>query len=59
MALLGVPVDVLHTDTVSKSAAQSVSTPKMLELSKKLTDAHSVPDAFAAYQEWLNEAAKR
>src|SRR6266571_9256463 len=31
MALLGVPVDVLHTDTVSKSAAQSVSTPKMLE----------------------------
>jgi hypothetical protein len=24
MALLGVPVDVLHTDTVSKSAAQSV-----------------------------------
>src|SRR5215472_16750821 len=26
-----------------------------LKLSKKLTDAHSVPDAFAAYQEWLNE----
>ena len=26
-----------------------------LKLSKKLTDAHSVPDAVAAYQEWLNE----
>jgi hypothetical protein len=26
-----------------------------LKLSKKLTAAHSVPDAFAAYQEWLNE----
>jgi hypothetical protein len=26
MALLGVPVDVLHTDTVSKSAAQSIVT---------------------------------
>jgi hypothetical protein len=26
-----------------------------LKLSKKLTDAHSVPDALAAYQEWLNE----
>jgi hypothetical protein len=26
-----------------------------LKLSKKLTDAHSVPDAIAAYQEWLNE----
>jgi hypothetical protein len=25
-----------------------------LKLSKKLTDAHSVPDAVAAYQEWLN-----
>ena len=24
-----------------------------LKLSRKLTDAHSVPDAFAAYQEWL------
>jgi hypothetical protein len=26
-----------------------------LQLSKKLTDAHSVPDAVAAYQEWLSE----
>jgi hypothetical protein len=26
-----------------------------LKLSKKLTTAHSVPDAVAAYQEWLNE----
>jgi hypothetical protein len=26
-----------------------------LKLSKKLTDAHSVPDAVAAYQEWVNE----
>jgi hypothetical protein len=26
-----------------------------LKLSKKLTAAHSVPDAFAAYQEWLND----
>ena len=26
-----------------------------LTLSKKLTAAHSVPDAVAAYQEWLNE----
>jgi hypothetical protein len=26
-----------------------------LKLSKKLTDAHSVPDAIAAYQEWLND----
>lgn len=26
-----------------------------LKLSKKLTDAHSVPDALSAYQEWLNE----
>ena len=26
-----------------------------LKLSKKLRDAHSVPDALAAYQEWLNE----
>ena len=26
-----------------------------LKLSKKLTDAHSVPDAVAAYQEWLND----
>jgi hypothetical protein len=26
-----------------------------LKLSKKLSDAHSVPDAVAAYQEWLNE----
>ena len=26
-----------------------------LKLSKKLTNAHSVPDAVAAYQEWLNE----
>src|SRR6516164_265549 len=26
-----------------------------LKLSKKLTDAYSVPDAVAAYQEWLNE----
>jgi hypothetical protein len=26
-----------------------------LNLSKKSTDAHSVPDAVAAYQEWLNE----
>ena len=26
-----------------------------LKLSKKLTEAHSVPDAVAAYQEWLNE----
>ena len=26
-----------------------------LKLSKKLTDAHSVPDAVAAYQEWLSE----
>ena len=26
-----------------------------LKLSKKLTVAHSVPDAVAAYQEWLNE----
>jgi hypothetical protein len=25
------------------------------KLSKKLTDADSVPDAIAAYQEWLNE----
>jgi hypothetical protein len=24
-------------------------------LSKKLTDAHSVPDAITAYQEWLSE----
>jgi hypothetical protein len=31
MVLLGIPVDVLHTDTVSKSAAQSVSTPKVFE----------------------------
>ena len=26
-----------------------------LKLSRKLTDADSVPDAVAAYQEWLNE----
>src|SRR5215471_12334022 len=26
-----------------------------LKLSKELTDAHSVPDAVAAYQEWLND----
>ena len=26
-----------------------------LKLSKKLTDAHSVPDAVAAYQEWLSD----
>ena len=26
-----------------------------LKLSKKLTAAHSVPDALAAYQEWLSE----
>ena len=26
-----------------------------LKLSKKLTEAHSVPDALAAYQEWLSE----
>jgi hypothetical protein len=26
-----------------------------LKLSKKLTGAHSVPDAVAAYQEWLND----
>ncbi len=26
-----------------------------LKLSKKLTDAHSVPDTVAAYQEWLND----
>jgi hypothetical protein len=26
-----------------------------LKLSKKLTDAHSLPDAVAAYQEWLND----
>ena len=26
-----------------------------LKLSKRLTDAHSVPDAVAAYQEWLND----
>src|SRR5262249_46379260 len=26
-----------------------------LKMSKKLTDAHSVPDAVAAYQEWLND----
>ena len=26
-----------------------------LKLSKKLADAHSVPDAVAAYQEWLND----
>ena len=26
-----------------------------LKLSKKLTDAHSVPDAVAAYQEWMND----
>ncbi len=26
-----------------------------LKLSKKLSTAHSVPDALAAYQEWLNE----
>jgi hypothetical protein len=26
-----------------------------LKLSKKLTDAHSVPDAVAASQEWLND----
>jgi hypothetical protein len=26
-----------------------------LKLSKKLTGAHSVPDAIAAYQEWLND----
>ena len=26
-----------------------------LKLSKKLTAAHSVPDALAAYQEWLRE----
>ena len=26
-----------------------------LKLSKKLTDAHSVPDAVTAYQEWLSE----
>jgi hypothetical protein len=26
-----------------------------LKLTKKLTDAHSAPDAVAAYQEWLNE----
>ena len=26
-----------------------------LKLSKRLTEAHSVPDAVAAYQEWLNE----
>ena len=31
MALLCVPVDVLHTDTVGKSAAQPVSAPKVLE----------------------------
>lgn len=27
-----------------------------LKLSKKLTNADSVPDAVAAYQEWLNDA---
>ena len=26
-----------------------------LKLSKKLTDAHSVPDAVAAYQDWLTK----
>ena len=26
-----------------------------LKLSKKLNSAHSVPDALAAYQEWLSE----
>ena len=26
-----------------------------LKLSKKLTAAHSIPDALAAYQEWLSE----
>jgi len=26
-----------------------------LKLSKKLTDAHSVPDAITAYQEWLSD----
>ena len=26
-----------------------------LKLSKKLTAAHSVPDAVAAYQEWMND----
>jgi hypothetical protein len=26
-----------------------------LKLSKKITAAHSVPDAVAAYQEWLND----
>jgi hypothetical protein len=26
-----------------------------LKLSRKLTDAHSVPDAVAAYQEWLKD----
>ena len=26
-----------------------------LKLSKKLTASHSVPDALAAYQEWLSE----
>jgi hypothetical protein len=30
-----------------------------LKLSKKLTAAHSVPDAVAAYQEWLSERSAR
>jgi hypothetical protein len=30
-----------------------------LKLSKNLSSAHSVPDAIAAYQEWLSEATAR
>jgi hypothetical protein len=42
----------MHRDWMARATAEIELS---LKLSKKLTDAHSVPDAVAAYQEWLNE----
>jgi hypothetical protein len=45
-------LEEVRRDWMTRAAAEVELS---LKLSKKLTDAHSVPDAVAAYQEWLNE----
>jgi hypothetical protein len=45
-------IEEISRDAVACAAAE---VEHGLKLSKKLNAAHSVPDAFAAYQEWLSE----
>ena len=45
-------LEEVRRDWMTRAAAEVELS---LKLSKKLTDARSVPDAVAAYQEWLNE----